>query len=171
MNNKNEDKRTDSVQQIYAPPKSFKTVSNELSALFSVFIDARIRQVFRFASVGASGVLLVLFLTWIFTEYIRLFYLLSAALAMEISVFWAFALNTKITFRYKFKKSDNLFPALGKYQLVALGGIIINLALLFAFTTFLNIFYIISELMAIIVAFGFRYLMSLRFVWRNQVAS
>jgi dolichol-phosphate mannosyltransferase len=121
--------------------------------------------------VGASGVLLVLFLTWIFTEYIRLFYLLSAALAMEISVFWAFALNTKITFRYKFKKSDNLFPALGKYQLVALGGIIINLTLLFAFTTFLNIFYIISELMAILVAFGFRYLMSLRFVWRNQVAS
>ena len=112
MNNKNEDKRTDSVQQIYTPPKSFKTVSNELSALFSVFIDARIRQVFRFASVGASGVLLVLFLTWIFTEYIGLFYLLSAALAMEISVFWAFALNTKITFRYKFKKSDHLFPAL-----------------------------------------------------------
>jgi dolichol-phosphate mannosyltransferase len=170
MNNKNEDKRTD-VQQTYAPRKILKTGQNELHALFSLFSDARLKQVFRFAFVGASGVLLVLFLTWIFTEYIGLFYLLSAALAMEISVFWAFALNTKITFRYKFKKSDNLFPALGKYQLVALGGIIINLALLFAFTTFLNIFYIISELMAIIVAFGFRYLMSLRFVWRNQVAS
>jgi dolichol-phosphate mannosyltransferase len=170
MNNKNEDKRTD-VQQTYAPRKILKTGQNELHALFSLFSDARLKQVFRFASVGASGVLLVLFLTWIFTEYIGLFYLLSAALAMEISVFWAFALNTKITFRYKFKKSDNLFPALGKYQLVALGGITINLALLFAFTTFLNIFYIISELMAIIVAFGFRYLMSLRFVWRNQVAS
>ena len=170
MNNKNEDKRTD-VQQTYAPRKILKTGQNELHALFSLFSDARLKQVFRFAFVGASGVLLVLFLTWIFTEYIGLFYLLSAALAMEISVFWAFALNTKITFRYKFKKSDNLFPALGKYQLVALGGIIINLALLFAFTTFLNIFYIISELMAILVAFGFRYLMSLRFVWRNQVAS
>ncbi|MGD0716714.1 MAG: GtrA family protein [Halobacteriota archaeon] len=170
MNNKNKDKRTD-VQQTYAPRKILKTGQNELHALFSLFSDARLKQVFRFASVGASGVLLVLFLTWIFTEYIGLFYLLSAALAMQISVFWAFALNTKITFRYKFKKSDNLFPALGKYQLVALGGITINLALLFAFTTFLNIFYIISELMAIIVAFGFRYLMSLRFVWRNQVAS
>jgi dolichol-phosphate mannosyltransferase len=170
MNNKNEDKRTD-VQQTYAPRKILKTGQNELHALFSLFSDARLKQVFRFAFVGASGVLLVLFLTWIFTEYIGLFYLLSAALAMEISVFWAFALNTKITFRYKFKKSDHLFPALGKYQLVALGGITINLALLFAFTTFLNIFYIISELMAIIVAFGFRYLMSLRFVWRNQVAS
>jgi dolichol-phosphate mannosyltransferase len=170
MNNKNEDKRTD-VQQTYAPRKILKTGPNELHALFSLFSDARLKQVFRFAFVGASGVLLVLFLTWIFTEYIGLFYLLSAALAMEISVFWAFALNTKITFRYKFKKSDHLFPALGKYQLVALGGIIINLALLFAFTTFLNIFYIISELIAIIVAFGFRYLMSLRFVWRNQVAS
>jgi len=170
MNNKNEDKRTD-VQQTYAPRKILKTGQNELQALFSLFSDARLKQVFRFAFVGASGVLLVLFLTWIFTEYIGLFYLLSAALAMEISVFWAFALNTKITFRYKFKKSDNLFPALGKYQLVALGGIIINLTLLFAFTTFLNIFYIISELMAILVAFGFRYLMSLRFVWRNQVAS
>jgi len=74
---------------------------------------------------------------------------------MEISIFWAFALNTKMVFRYKFKKLGKLFPAIGKYQLVALGGIIINLALLFVFTTFFDIFYIVSELIAIILTFGF----------------
>jgi len=53
------------------------------------------------------------------------------------------------------KKLGKLFPAIGKYQLVALGGIIINLALLFVFTTFFDIFYIVSELIAIILTFGF----------------
>jgi dolichol-phosphate mannosyltransferase len=121
--------------------------------------------------VGASGAVVILFLTWFFTEYVGLFYVLSAALAIEISILWAFALNTKITFRHAFKKRGDLFKALVKYQFVALGGYIINLALLYAFTTFFNVFYLVSELVAIIVVFGFNYLMSFRFVWINKVAS
>jgi dolichol-phosphate mannosyltransferase len=163
--------REQGASQVYAPRKILKIVANELYALIRVFIEARGRQAFTFAFVGATGALLILFLTWAFTEYVGLFYVLSAALAIEISILWAFALNTKITFRHTFKKLGDLLLALGKYQLVALGGYIINLALLYAFTTFFNIFYLVSELVAIIVVFGFNYLMSLRFVWINKVAS
>jgi len=162
--------REQGTSQVYSPRKILKVVSNELYALIRIFIGERMRQAFTFAFVGASGALLILFMTWMFTEYVHLFYVLSAALAIEISILWAFALNTKITFRHKFKKLEELFSALGKYQFVALGGLFINLALLYAFTTFFNIFYIVSELVAITVAFGFNYLMSLRFVWINKVA-
>ncbi|MGZ4852854.1 MAG: GtrA family protein [Halobacteriota archaeon] len=127
----------------------------------------RIQQIARFACVGASGVLLTLALTWGLTEYVGVFYLLSAALAMEISIFWSFALNTTFTFHQTFTRLGSLFSAVGKYQLAGVGGLIINLALLFAFTELFNVFYIVSEFVAIIIAFGFRYLMSLRFVWKG----
>lgn len=163
--------REQGTTQVYAPRKIVGIVTNELYALIRVFIEARGRQALTFAFVGASGALVILFFTWIFTEYVGFFYILSAALAIEISILWAFALNTKITFRHAFKKLRDLMLALGKYQVVALGGLIINVALLYAFTTFFNVFYLVSELIAIIVAFGFNYLMSLRFVWINKVAS
>jgi dolichol-phosphate mannosyltransferase len=163
--------REQGTTQVYAPGNILGIVANELYALIRVFIEARGRQAITFAFVGASGALVILFLTWFFTEYVGLFYILSAALAIEISILWAFALNTKITFRHTFKKLRDLLLTLGKYQFVALGGYIINLALLYAFTTFFNIFYLVSELVAIIVVFGFNYLMSLRFVWISKVAS
>lgn len=162
--------REQGTSQVYAPRKMLRVVSNELYALIRVFIAQRIKEVVTFAFVGASGALVILLLTWMFTEHAHLFYVLSAALAIEISILWAFALNTKITFRYTFKERKKLFLALAKYQAVALGGLVVNLTVLYALTTFLSVFYLVSELIAIIIAFGFNYLLSLRFVWTKRVA-
>jgi dolichol-phosphate mannosyltransferase len=162
--------REQGTSQVYAPRKMLSVVSIELYALIRVFIAQRMRQALTFAFVGASGALVILLLTWMFTEYAHLFYVLSAALAIEISIVWAFALNTKITFRQTFKERKELFVALAKYQVVALGGLVVNLAVLYALTTFLNVFYLVSELIAIIIAFGFNYILSLRFVWTKKVA-
>jgi dolichol-phosphate mannosyltransferase len=136
-----------------------------------VLIAQRMTEALTLAFVGASGAVVILLLTWIFTEYAHLFYLLSAALAIEISIMWAFALNTTITFRHSLKKRGDLLLAFGNYQVVALGGFTINVFLLYALTTFFSIFYLVSEIVAIAVAFGFNYLMSFRFVWINKVAS
>ncbi len=130
-------------------------------------IQARITRIVKFSLVGASGVLVILLLTWIFTEYLGLFYLLSAALAMELSILWTFALNTKVTFRYTFKESSTLVSTLAKYQLITLAGNLVSLVLIFAFTTYLDIFYLVSELASIIITFGFGYVLNLRFVWNR----
>jgi len=140
-------------------------VKNKLDTPLSIY--TRISRIVKFSFVGASGVLLILLLTWIFTEHLGLFYLLSAALAMEMSILWTFALNTMITFRYTFKEPNKMISALGKYQLITLGGNLISLALIFYFTTYLDIFYLVSELAAIIITFGFGYALNLRFVWNR----
>jgi len=49
------------------------------------------------------------------------------------------------------QQSGRLVFTLGKYQFVALGGLIINWPLLYVFTTIFNVFYIISGLAATIV--------------------
>ena len=165
MTKKCKSEQKESVEQFCAPQT--REAGREASALLNILNEPQIRQVLIFACVGASGVLLTLVLTWGLTEYFGLFYLVSAALAMEIGIFWSFGLNSRITFHYRFTRLASLFSAAGKYQLVGVGGLAINLVLLFAFTELLKIFYIVSELVAIIVAFGFRYLMSLRFVWSS----
>ena len=38
---------------------------------------------------------------------------------------------------------------------------------LFAFTTFLDVFYPVSELAAIVITFEFGYVLNLRFVWNR----
>ncbi|MFZ0011864.1 MAG: bifunctional glycosyltransferase family 2/GtrA family protein [Halobacteriota archaeon] len=163
--------REQGASHVYSPRKMLKVVSNELCALIRVFIAQRMTEALTFAFVGASGAVVILLLTWIFTEYAHLFYLLSAALAIEISILWAFVLNTTITFRHSFKKRGDLLLSFVNYQVVALGGFTINVLLLYALTTFFGIFYFVSEIVAIAVAFGFNYLMSLRFVWKHHVAS
>jgi dolichol-phosphate mannosyltransferase len=143
--------------------------NNEPDAPLSIY--ARISRLVKFSFVGASGVLLILLLTWAFTEHYGLFYLLSAALAMELSILWTFALNAKITFRHSFNGSRNLFSALGNYQLIMLAGNLMSLVLIFWFTTYLHLFYLVSELAAIIITFGFGYLMNLRFVWKTKYSN
>ncbi|HEX7514974.1 MAG TPA: GtrA family protein [archaeon] len=81
----------------YLLQKMVKAASKEPHALVRILIDKHLVRVFKFAIVGASGTALNLFFTWIFTEYVHLFYVLSAALAIEMSILWAFALNSRIT--------------------------------------------------------------------------
>jgi putative flippase GtrA len=46
-----------------------------------------------------------------------------------------------------------------------------SLVLIFWFTTYLHLFYLVSELAAIIITFGFGYLMNLRFVWKTKYSN
>ncbi len=50
-----------------------KVSSNELYALIGVFMAQRMMQACTFAFVGASGAVLILLLTWLFTEYAHFF--------------------------------------------------------------------------------------------------
>jgi len=55
------------------------------------------KNLFKFASVGASGAVINLLILWILTDFGHLFYLLSALIAIEISILWNFFFNTKFT--------------------------------------------------------------------------
>ena len=92
--------------------------------------------------------------------------MLSATVAIELSILWAFALNTKITFCYHFVNSVDVIKATAKYHATALGGLVINLIVLYVLTEYVHIYYLLSEFLAIILAFGFNYLASIRYVWK-----
>ena len=47
-------------------------------------------------------------------------------------------------------------------------GILINLFVLLSLTELININYIISEIIAILLAFGVNYILSINYIWRER---
>jgi dolichol-phosphate mannosyltransferase len=158
--------REEGESRVYSPTTAVKIASTEFYAVARVFIEEHWRRVSKFAFVGATGAIIILLLTWLFTSVGGLWYILSAALAIELSIFWAFALNTTVTFQHRFKEKRHLLAALAKYHGTSLGGFSLNILVLYVLTDFVGLFYLVAELLAIIAAFGVNYLLSIRFVWR-----
>lgn len=127
-----------------------------------------IKIYFKFAFVGGTGALLNLAIIYILTNYVLIWYVVSALIAIECSILWNFYLNTKVTFNFRFLNRSNMFIAVFKYHLSSFAGLIINVSALFALTEFLKIYFLISELLAIILAFGVNYLISTKYVWVCQ---
>ena len=125
-------------------------------------------KLIRFAFVGASGAVINLLILWILTDFGHLFYLLSALIAIEISILWNFFFNTKLTFNYKFESMRNFLNSAIKYHMTSFVGILINLSVLLSLTELINMNYIMSEIIAILLAFGVNYILSIKYIWLEK---
>jgi dolichol-phosphate mannosyltransferase len=142
-----------------------KLLNNQL---FRKRLSDRWKIIFNFALVGASGAVINLFILWFLTKFGSLHYICSAIVAIEVSIFWNFYLNSKITFNYKFRDRMDVVSAVFKYHLASLAGTLINILALFILTEYFNIFYLFSEIMAIFSAFGINYFISKNLVWNSK---
>jgi dolichol-phosphate mannosyltransferase len=144
-----------------------KNYVNELESFIDSRIQYRWRIISKYACVGATGSVINLFLLWFLTKF-GLYYIFSAFIAIEVSIFWNFYLNSKITFNYKFSNRLDIALAIFKYHLASLLGILINVLTLFILTELFQIFYLFSEIIAIFLAFGVNYLVSIHLVWKRK---
>jgi len=162
---------------VYKKSKIPKIVMNQLKALIkikkeltgkdfvrSILETNTIRQLLTFGLVGLSGAGIILFLTWLGVNF-GLHYILSAAIGIETSIFWAFYFNHKITFRKSFNELK-LSHRFLKYHGSVLGGLGINLLTLYLLTSG-GVFYLLSEAIAIAIAFGFNFTVSKKIVWKT----
>ena len=135
-----------------------------------IYMDLIIQKMnlFKFASVGASGAVVNLLVLWLFTDFGHLFYLFSAFIAIEISILWNFFFNTKLTFNYRFENNNAIFYSMLKYHLSSFIGFLINLLVLIALTQYINMHYIISEAAAIFLAFSTNYMLSINYIWYEK---
>lgn len=177
-------KRLTDETVVYKKSKIPKIVINQLIGLVklkkdiaergfvsSLFQTKSVRRFITFGLVGSSGAGITLFLTWLGVN-LHLYYLLSAAIAIEISIGWAFLLNDRITFRDKidnYQRSKTFFRFL-RYNASSLGGEAINISTLFLLTS-AGMFYLYSEVVAILVAFMWNYTLSRKWVWSNTKIS
>ncbi|MFH1364308.1 MAG: GtrA family protein, partial [Candidatus Aenigmatarchaeota archaeon] len=99
------------------------------------------KRFLKYAAVGLSGVVVNEGLLFLLTEYAGLFFLISSVIAIEISIISNFTWNELWTFKDRTVTHRNFPRRLGKFNLVSVVGIVLNLLVLYVITTFFGFHY------------------------------
>ena len=123
-------------------------------------------KVVRFGLVGLSGILVNMGLLYALTEVAGLYYLVSAAIAIELSIVNNFVWNDVWTF----KSARNLrfgrrIQRILSFQAVSMGGLIINMGVLYILADIAGVYYLAANLAGIFVAFAWNYMVNRRYTW------
>lgn len=119
----------------------------------------------KFNVVGLSGVVVnegVLLALTVSGVY----YLYASVLAIEVSIISNFLLNDFWTFRDR--RHGHIVTRLLKFNGLMIIGLGVNLVILFAFSTYLDVHYALSNLIGIGAAFLVRYWLSIRYAWIKE---
>lgn len=120
-------------------------------------------KILRFACVGGTGAIIKLGILYLFTDIIGFTPALSYVVSFVFAVSSNYFFNTIWTFKDKLQSK-----ALLKYSLVSLMTLGINEGILYILTYRLGVWYMISGVIGILVAFIINYTLSRRIVWKNQ---
>ncbi len=139
-----------------------------LKHLFSLMVrTGELARFLKFCAVGFSGVFVNIGILWALTEFAGLYYLLSAAVSIEVSIISNFVLNDYFTFKDRRWGQGKSFPRrLLKFNLVSLAGVGINLGVLLVLTEAAGLYYLLSQLCGIVVATMWNYLVNSIWTWR-----
>jgi dolichol-phosphate mannosyltransferase len=159
------------INQLLSVVDLKKDLTNKNNIITALHQTKSIRRVISFALVGVSGALIILFMSWLGVNLFHLHYIISTFIGIELSIVWAFFLNDKFTFsdRKNGKRFTKPIRFL-KYHLTAFNGEAVNLLILFILTS-AGMFYLFSECIAILAAFGINFFISNKWVWKNKSIS
>jgi len=113
-------------------------------------------QFSKFAIVGIINTLTNLVVLFILTNFFEVYYIVSGFFAFLVAVTNSFILNSLWTFNHKiFHKSKEKYS---KFLIISTGALAVNLILLYSFTEFLNLYYMFSQIIAIIFSLWINFL-------------
>ena len=124
------------------------------------------KKVFKFGLVGISGILVNMGVLFYLREFIGLDLLIAGFFSIELSILNNFLWNDLWTFRSSTDhKLSSRWHRLILFHVVSAVPIIINLGLLYLFTNGFNVYYLTSNLIGILAAFGWNFLVNRRITW------
>ncbi|MGQ9478937.1 MAG: GtrA family protein [Thermoproteota archaeon] len=138
--------------------------------IYSLVMEVKeYKRILSFITVGLFGVLVNEFLLWFLTEYMKLYYMVSAVLSAEAAILSNFTFNELFTFRdlVKDRSAKSLLKRAFDYNWTRAFGTCLQLLTLFLLTTVLNIHYLIANLIGITVNLIWGYSTSITLVWRR----
>lgn len=129
------------------------------------------KKLFRFGMVGLSGIVVNEGLLIYLKEFVHLALPVASVIAIELSIVSNFILNDLWTFR-----ADRGEHVLGhwwqrviSFQVVSVGGAAINFAILNVLATWAGVDYRIANILGILVAFIWNYLVNRRVTWKKRM--
>lgn len=120
----------------------------------------------KFAIVGISGIFVNMMILAGLKEYAGFPLIMASFIAIEISIFSNFLLNDRWTFEDITKTKPWIYRFLS-FNGVAIGGMIINIVVLMLLSLF-GIYYLVGNLIGIIISFFWNFSMGRRITWKRQ---
>ncbi len=117
------------------------------------------KHAFQYYLVGASGVFVNLGILYALKEYVGLWYLLSSAIAIYVSMTTNFILNKTWTFKDTMAKQRAIFMY-GKFIAISLVGMIIQLVFNYIFVDKFSMYYLLAAFISIGIASGVNFILN-----------
>lgn len=137
---------------------AFKDIINHLVQLARLYIHKF--RIIKFGLVGASGVIVNLGLLYTLTEFVELYYVIAYIISFTASVINNYAWNSLWTFQ----RREGMLGWF-RYSSVCTSTLLLGIGLLYVLTTILNLWYMVSATIVILVVFILNYTLSRRIVW------
>lgn len=117
---------------------------------YKKYVRNGVKQFLKFSVVGFLGTIVNLIVLYLLTEFFGVYYLLSAFFAFIAAVINNFIWNKVWTFKEKFNHKP--VTKFGQFFFVSLIALGVNLSFLYLFTEVFGIYYLVSQVFAIIIS-------------------
>ena len=126
-----------------------------IDKLFKKKSDDLLIQLFRYIFVGGLAFLVDFGLLYFFTEYLHIYYLISASMSFIIGLVVNYLLSIKWVFgNRQLKNRTSEFVVFGVIGLVGLG---LNALIIWLLTDFASVYYLISKIISTVLVFLFNF--------------
>jgi len=123
-------------------------------------------RMIKFSIVGVIGAGINTGFLWILTDLAGLYYLFSSVVAIEIAIMMQFMMNDRWTFRdRKTTDAGQFIKRIFKSNLWRSGGLAVNVGVLYLFTAYIGVYYLLSNIFGIVCAFSLNYILESRLTW------
>jgi len=116
-----------------------------------LFLNSFIKQLFKFAFVGAIGTIVNLSILYILTEFFHVYYILSEMIAFSAASLNNYILDKIWTFKEEIR--EKIINKYFRFLIISLVALVVNISILFILVEFYEIWYIFAEIGAICCAF------------------
>lgn len=145
----------------------FGTIFSYLSHMTSLlWASGKLMKLIKFCIVGLFGVGVNLGILYFLTN-LGLYYMISGAISIEISLLANFFLNRAWTFKEE-AKYVSIKNAIVKDHITRAIGILIQFASLYVFTELFNMYYILSMTVGIIISTIWNFVGNSIWVWKSE---
>lgn len=124
------------------------------------------KKLFKFGMVGISGILVNMGVLYYLKEYAGFYYLVASFFAIELSILNNFLWNDLWTFCSSGDhKLSSRWHRLVAFHIVSAGGLVINMGILGLLTGIFGVYYLVSNMVGILIAFAWNFLVNRRITW------
>jgi dolichol-phosphate mannosyltransferase len=126
-------------------------------------------KVFRFGIVGISGIVVNLGILYFLVQYAHSEDLLASFIATELAILNNFVWNDIWTFSSSENRElSSRWHRLIAFNVVSAGGVAINLGIFYVLTRWFGIYYLLAQLVGILIAFSWNFLLNRRLTWGRK---